>query len=185
MIPKAPANAKELARLLKQGEGRTLGFKRSTGELREGLQTICAFLNGSGGMVLFGVRPDGRPEGQEVSDQTLRDVAQALDRFEPPVTLVVTFRAPIAVPAAPTTALAGGRPESQPESRPESQAESLALRVLASLHLEPLRKAEISSRFGQKEVSGQLNKVIRGLLRQGSSNTPSPTSPTAGCRSTA
>lgn len=29
---------------------------------------------------------------------------------------------------------------------------------------EPLSKAEISSRLGQKEISGQLNKVIRLLL---------------------
>ena len=89
MIPKAPANEKDLARLLKPGEGSNLEFKRSTGELREGLQTICAFLNGSGGIVLFGVHPDGQPEGQQVSDQTLRDIAHALDRFEPPVNLPI------------------------------------------------------------------------------------------------
>ncbi len=85
MIPNAPADQKELSRLLKRGEGSALEFKRSTGELREGLQTACAFLNGSGGMVLFGVRPDGSPDGQQISDKTLRDLAQALDRFEPPV----------------------------------------------------------------------------------------------------
>ena len=79
-----PANAKQLAALVKEGEGPALEFKRSTGELKEGMQTLCAFLNGSGGVVLFGVRPDGTIEGQEVSDQTLRDVAQAADRFEPP-----------------------------------------------------------------------------------------------------
>jgi ATP-dependent DNA helicase RecG len=89
MIPKAPTDSKELIQLLKQGEGPALEFKRSTGELREGLQTICAFLNGSGGMVLFGVRPDGGAEGQQVSEQTFREIAQALDRFEPPVNLPV------------------------------------------------------------------------------------------------
>jgi predicted HTH transcriptional regulator len=72
MIAKTPASERDLARLLKPGEGPNLEFKRSTGELREGLQTICAFLNGSGGIVLFGVRPDGQPEGQQVSDQTFR-----------------------------------------------------------------------------------------------------------------
>jgi len=51
------------------------------------MQTLCAFLNGGGGTVLFGVRPDGRIEGQQVSDQTLRDVAQAAQRFEPPADL--------------------------------------------------------------------------------------------------
>jgi ATP-dependent DNA helicase RecG len=80
-----PSNAKQLAALVKQGEGSTLEFKRSTGELREGMQTLCGFLNGSGGAVLFGVRADGAMEGQSVSDKTLREVAQAMDRFEPPV----------------------------------------------------------------------------------------------------
>jgi ATP-dependent DNA helicase RecG len=84
MIPKAPTNPKEFSRLLKQGEGLTLEFKRSTGEIREGMQTLCAFLNGSGGMVLFGVQSNGQAKGQEVTDQTLRDIAQATDRFEPP-----------------------------------------------------------------------------------------------------
>ena len=64
-------------------------FKRSTGELREALQTVCAFLNGSGGIVLFGVRPEGNAEGQHVTDQTLREVTQAFDRFEPPVNVPV------------------------------------------------------------------------------------------------
>ena len=80
-----PANAKHLAALVKRGEGPGLEFKRSTGEMKEGMQTLCAFLNGSGGMVLFGVRPDGIIEGQDVSDKTTREIAQAMDRFEPPV----------------------------------------------------------------------------------------------------
>lgn len=89
MIPNVPADSDELIRLLTEGEGLTLEFKRSTGELREGLQTVCAFLNGSGGMVLFGVRPDGKPEGQHVTDQTFREIAQALDKFEPPINIRV------------------------------------------------------------------------------------------------
>jgi len=79
-----PIDMKEIARLARQGEGTTLEFKRTTGELKEGMHTLCAFLNGSGGTLLFGVRPDGAVEGQDVSDQTVRDVAQAADRFEPP-----------------------------------------------------------------------------------------------------
>ena len=85
MNTNAPANLKQLSALLRQGEGPALEFKRSTGELKEGMQTLCAFLNGTGGMALFGVRPDGKAEGQIVTDQTLRDIAQSADRFEPPV----------------------------------------------------------------------------------------------------
>lgn len=89
MIPPVPSNRRELSTLLKRGEGRTLEFKRSTAELREAFQTTCAFLNGSGGLVCFGVRPDGKAEGQEVSDKTLREIAQAMMQFEPPVNIEV------------------------------------------------------------------------------------------------
>jgi len=40
---KIPVNRKQLPRLLKRGEGLALEFKRSTAELREGMQTVCAF----------------------------------------------------------------------------------------------------------------------------------------------
>lgn len=59
------------------------------------------------------------------------------------------------------------QPESRPESQPESQPESLAQRVLRVLLAGPCGKAEISNLLGQKEVSGQLNKVIRELLTSG------------------
>lgn len=84
---KSPTSRAALARMVSRGEGVALEFKRSTGELRDAMRTVCAFLNGHGGLVLFGVRPEGQIEGQQVSDSTLRDVAQQLDRFEPPVAL--------------------------------------------------------------------------------------------------
>jgi ATP-dependent DNA helicase RecG len=79
-----PADTERLTAMVAEGEGPALEFKRSTGELKEAMLTLCALLNGVGGTVLFGVRPDGRIVGQQVSDQTLRDIAQAADRFEPP-----------------------------------------------------------------------------------------------------
>lgn len=48
----------------------------------------------------------------------------------------------------------------QPASRPES----LEMRVLRHLSVAPLGKAELSIALGHKEISGQLNKVIRVLL---------------------
>jgi len=78
-------NLSELKRLIGAGEGPTLEFKRSTGEVRETLHTACAFLNANGGTIVVGVAPDGRMAGQQVSDQTLRDIAQAMDDFEPPI----------------------------------------------------------------------------------------------------
>src|SRR5579862_4706831 len=82
-------NLKELRALTRAGEGPRLEYKKTTGELTEGLQSVCAFLNGHGGTVLFGVKPDGAITGQQVSDGTLRDIAQALDRFEPPANVPI------------------------------------------------------------------------------------------------
>jgi ATP-dependent DNA helicase RecG len=82
-------NLSTLKRRVTRGEGPTLEFKRSTGELREALQTVCAFLNGDGGSVILGGRSDGRLIGQEVSDQTLRDLAQAFNGFEPPAHIAI------------------------------------------------------------------------------------------------
>jgi ATP-dependent DNA helicase RecG len=73
-----------LRRLVVQGEGPSLEFKRTTGELREGLETACGFLNTAGGCVLFGVNRKGGIEGQQVSEQTIHEITAGLDRFEPP-----------------------------------------------------------------------------------------------------
>ena len=82
-------NAQELSTLLTHGEGESIEFKRSTGEMKEAMQTLCAFLNGIGGTVIFGIRPDGTAEGQDVTDKTLREIAQATERFEPAVHLSI------------------------------------------------------------------------------------------------
>jgi ATP-dependent DNA helicase RecG len=83
-IPGETFTIHRLQSLVRMGEGSTLEFKRSTSELKEGMQTLCAFLNGSGGVVLFDVREDGTIDGQTASDRTLQEIAQATDRFEPP-----------------------------------------------------------------------------------------------------
>ena len=70
--------------------------------------------------------------------------------------LIVTFKAQM---------VAGGM--AKVGSKVESQPESLDRRVLALLKTQALSKAEISTHLGQKEVSGQLNKVIRSLIAQG------------------
>jgi ATP-dependent DNA helicase RecG len=66
------------------GESETMEFKRTTGQRREAARTLCAMLNHRGGRVLFGVEPDGRVVGQQVSDHTLEEIAQELREIEPP-----------------------------------------------------------------------------------------------------
>lgn len=61
-------------------ENETLEFKKSTGELKEAVVSICAILNKHGyGELYFGVKPDGLPVGQEISEKTLRDVSIAIN----------------------------------------------------------------------------------------------------------
>src|SRR5215471_8546193 len=74
----------EIEAIVRRGESDTLEFKKTTGQLSRAAETICGFLNGHGGIVVFGVTPDKEIVGQTVSDSTLQDVAQCLRRFEPP-----------------------------------------------------------------------------------------------------
>lgn len=77
--------AEMLADLVRAGESETVEFKRSTAELDAAVQTVGALLNGGrGGHVLFGVSNAKRIVGQEVSDDTLKRIANALrSRIDP------------------------------------------------------------------------------------------------------
>lgn len=77
-------NLNELRLLVTGGESERLEFKRSTGQRTEAAKTVCAMLNGLGGICLFGVEDRGAIVGQEVTGRTLQDVAHELGRIEPP-----------------------------------------------------------------------------------------------------
>ena len=74
----------QIAALTASGESATLEFKETTGTRREAAMTVCAFLNQSGGQVLFGVTPDRRVVGQQVGESTIEDLSAELGRIEPP-----------------------------------------------------------------------------------------------------
>ncbi len=77
-------SAENIAAWAATGESERLEFKRSTGQRREAARTMCAMLNHRGGRVLFGVEPDGRVVGQQVSDHTVEEVVQELREIDPP-----------------------------------------------------------------------------------------------------
>jgi len=77
----------ELQELVATGESEQLEFKSTTGGLRGGMETLCGFLNGNGGSVLFGVSDSGRIRGQVITDNTLREVANSIAKLDPPVTV--------------------------------------------------------------------------------------------------
>lgn len=80
---------------LRSGESVTLEFKKSTAEKDRACRTLCAFANGQGGRVLFGVTPAGKAVGQMINDHTLEELAQEFQNFEPPLFPTVE-RVPVA-----------------------------------------------------------------------------------------
>lgn len=75
----------QITALVAAGESATLELKKSTAEKDRACRSLCAFANGVGGRVLFGVTPAGKVVGQSVSDHTLEDLAQEFQGFEPPL----------------------------------------------------------------------------------------------------
>ena len=72
-----------LENLVAMKESSTLELKKSTGQLERGMESVCAFLNGDGGTVVFGVADNGDIVGQTVGDSTKRDIAECIRQFEP------------------------------------------------------------------------------------------------------
>jgi len=70
--------ANAILNLISKGESETLEFKKSTGLMREGIETVCAFANHRGGYLLFGVNDDGAILGQQVTDDTIKNIANAV-----------------------------------------------------------------------------------------------------------
>ncbi|HPI19369.1 MAG TPA: putative DNA binding domain-containing protein [Candidatus Kapabacteria bacterium] len=64
--------------IISQGESQTIEFKKSTSMMREAIETIIAFANTEGGYLIFGVADDGSVIGQDVSDGTLKDIANSI-----------------------------------------------------------------------------------------------------------
>ena len=73
----------ELTKLVDSGEHETFEHKESTGQRVDACETLCAFLNGDGGTVVFGVTRKGKLTGQLVSDETRRNLFEVFDKFEP------------------------------------------------------------------------------------------------------
>ncbi len=60
-------------------ETESVEFKKTTGELREGMISLASMLNKNGkGVLYFGVRNDGEIVGQQIGDRTLREISQGI-----------------------------------------------------------------------------------------------------------
>lgn len=75
----------DIIKLAQTTENGALEFKETTGQLERGMEALCAFLNAHGGTILFGVSDNGSIKGQDISDKTKRNIAEAVRRIEPSV----------------------------------------------------------------------------------------------------
>ena len=61
----------DIKELIKIDETRCVELKKSTGELKDGMHSLCAMLNSDGGYVIFGIAPKSlKIIGQMVTDNT-------------------------------------------------------------------------------------------------------------------
>ena len=71
------------------------------------------------------------------------------------------------------------KPPERIEVQPESLPSDIRSRVLNLLTNETMSKSELSKKLGHKEVSGQLNKVVRNLMADGVIEYTLPEKPTS------
>ena len=82
----------DIKSIIKSDETRTLELKKTTGELKDGMHSACAFLNTDGGWLIIGVAPTSlKIVGQQVTDNTRREIAGALTSLEPAVDIRVEY----------------------------------------------------------------------------------------------
>jgi len=84
-------NLEQISTLVAQNESDVVEFKKSTAQLKSACETACAFLNGDGGTILFGVTDNGKIVGQEVSDKTKRDIGHELVKITPNANIEVSY----------------------------------------------------------------------------------------------
>lgn len=81
----------DVKKIISNDETRTLELKKTTGELYRGMESACAFLNSDGGWLMFGVTPSLKIDGQNVTDNTRQEIANALRKIEPAIDVEVEY----------------------------------------------------------------------------------------------
>lgn len=83
---------KDIEKLISGDETSTLELKKSTGEMKDAMHSACAFLNTDGGWLVFGVTPSSlKIVGQDVTDNTRMEIANALSKIEPSPDVLVEY----------------------------------------------------------------------------------------------
>lgn len=169
----------QLLVLIANDEHRTLELKKTTGELKDGMHTACAFLNTEGGWLIFGVAPTTlKVFGQQVTDTTQREIAQALSLIEPQVDVRVQY---IDIPDRPSDKViamhfdgwAWGRDPYTYHGRPYYKVESTTKEMPRQMFEERLRAAKPTFYAWERQPADRITiadlyeERIRGAIRLG------------------
>lgn len=140
----------DIRSLVDQGEGPTVELKGTTAGLRDAMRTLCGFLNGRGGCVLFGVADDGRITGQMVSERT---------RQEPPPPYEVDFVAVTGKLHVVVLTVAGATPGVPylQDGRPYERKMDKTTRMPSNVHERLLMARAVTSRSWEAEPDDNLS----------------------------
>lgn len=74
-------------------ENEHIEFKRSSGEARDAMKSVCGMLNKYGeGTIYFGLDNNGKPVKNVINDSSLRDISRAVfESIEPKITPVISI----------------------------------------------------------------------------------------------
>ena len=76
----------DVTKIIKSGESETVEFKKSTGEWKEIIETISAFTNKKGGVILVGVDNKKEVCGVSIGKGTIEDLTnKILNNTEPKI----------------------------------------------------------------------------------------------------
>lgn len=82
----------EIQELISKDETRTVEIKKTTGELKDAMHSVCAMLNSDGGHVIIGIAPATlKILGQVVTDNTRQEIAREIRKLEPAVNMAVEY----------------------------------------------------------------------------------------------
>ena len=82
----------DIKKMIIGDETRTLELKKTTGELKDAMHSLCAMLNSDGGYVVIGIAPTSlRIVGQMVTANTRQEIAREIRKLEPFVNMNVEY----------------------------------------------------------------------------------------------
>jgi predicted HTH transcriptional regulator len=90
-IPYNPQHVQNLKKLVAQGEGQNLEFKRKASHPEKIVREMIAFANSSGGILLLGIGDDGSIPGLKYPEGESHVVHEALKHSKPSLVITETF----------------------------------------------------------------------------------------------